>query len=189
MESIVGHIGLAALAFGLTNIDDLLILSFYFADSTVDKRAIVIGQYAGILILVAVSLTGFVVGQFIDYSWLRFLGLVPVFLGVKQLVSLFRKQKEDDQEIKSGNGFWSIALITIANGGDNIGVYTPLFAKLPFHLLIIYVLVFIVMIAIWCFLSFYLGKHPLIKNSFTRYGHIVLPLFLIALGAWIVLDF
>lgn len=188
METLIGDISLAVIAFGLTNIDDLLILSFYFAGTSVDKKSIVIGQYVGVFSLVLISLSGFVIGKFVDPSWLRFLGFIPIALGVKQLISLFRHQ-EEDSEIKTGRSFWSIALVTIANGGDNIGVYTPLFTKLNLQQLIIYLFVFVVMIAAWCAFAFYLVKHPLLKKAFTKYGHVALPVFLILLGLWIFLDF
>ncbi len=179
---------MAVIAFALTNIDDLLILSLYFANISWNRKSIVIGQYVGVFSLVLISLSGFVIGKFVDPQWLRFLGFIPMALGIKQLIELFRKQ-DDDSEIKPGQSFWSVALVTIANGGDNIGVYTPLFAKLNSQQLTVYFLVFVVMIAIWCAFAFYLVKHPILKNAFTKYGHIALPAFLMLLGIWIFLDF
>lgn len=189
MENLIGDIGLAAVAFALTNIDDLLILSFYFANTSSNRNSIVFGQYVGVFALVLISLSGFVIGKFVDPAWLRFLGFIPIALGIKQLITLFNKQSDDDSEIKSGQRFWGIALVTIANGGDNIGVYTPLFAKLTLQQLIVYLLVFSIMIAVWCAFAFYLVKHPVLKSAFTKYGHIALPMFLILLGLWIFLDF
>jgi cadmium resistance protein CadD (predicted permease) len=188
LEDIIAHIGLAVIAFALTNIDDLLILSFYFANSSFDKKSVIIGQYIGIFSLVLISLSGFVIGKFVDPNWLRFLGFIPVFLGVKQLIALFKKESRNESDIKPGN-FWSVALITIANGGDNIGVYTPLFAKLTMDVLFIYLLVFALMIGLWCSFAFYLVRHPIMRNMFTKYGHVALPVFLIVLGIWIFLDF
>ncbi|HEY5823416.1 MAG TPA: cadmium resistance transporter [Cyclobacteriaceae bacterium] len=188
MENLIGDISLAMIAFVLTNIDDLLILSFYFANKSSNGESIVIGQYVGVFSLVLISLSGFVIGKFVDPQWLRFLGFIPMALGIKQLIGLFRRQ-DDDSEIKSSQSFWSVALVTIANGGDNIGVYTPLFAKLNLQQLIVYLLVFAIMIAIWCVFAFYLVKHPVLKKTFTKYGHIALPVFLILLGLWIFLDF
>ncbi len=189
MDDFIGHIGLAAIAFALTNIDDLLILSFYFANDSVSKKSVVLGQYVGVFSLVIISLSGFVIGKFIDPHWLRFLGFIPVVMGIKQLIALARSKEGDDTEIKSGKDFWSVALVTMANGGDNIGVYTPLLAKLNFDFLIVYLIVFAIMIAIWCVFAFYLVKHPTVKNTFKKYGHIALPVFLILLGLWIFFDF
>jgi cadmium resistance protein CadD (predicted permease) len=180
---------LALIAFALTNIDDLLILSFYFANTSSNGKSVVIGQYVGVFSLVLISLSGFVIGKFVDPGWLRFLGFIPMVLGVRQLIGLFRKQEEEDTEVKPSYGFWSVALVTMANGGDNIGVYTPLFAKLNLQQLVVYLFVFALMIAIWCTFAFYLVKHPVLKSSFAKYGHIALPLFLILLGLWIFLDF
>jgi len=191
LETLIAHGSLAVIAFALTNIDDLLIISVYFADPSFKKSAIVIGQYVGVLTLVFISSAGFALGKFIDPQWLRFLGVVPFLLGAKQLWELFREKEDEDgdTELQSGQSFWKVAAVTIANGGDNIGVYTPLFAKLTLGLFLLYLSVFALMIALWCALAFYLVRHPLIKNTFSKYGHILLPVFLMLLGAWIFIGF
>jgi cadmium resistance transport/sequestration family protein len=173
----------------VTNIDDLLLLSFYFAHPDFKTRHIVLGQYAGVYALVAISLIGFILGNFVGQEWLGLLGLIPIALGIKLLMG---NAKDDDSAadstIRSKNQWLSVALITIANGGDNIGVYTPLFATLSASLLMLYVLVFAIMILVLCGLAYYLVKHPRIKSAFAKYGHIVLPIFLILLGGWILLE-
>lgn len=71
------------------------------------------------------------------------MGLLPIALGIKELLQEFyKKGKEgngddsDDIEIKphfqkAGGcpSFLEIAMVTIANGGDNIGIYTPVCSK------------------------------------------------------------
>jgi cadmium resistance protein CadD (predicted permease) len=183
------HIVLAAIAFCLTNVDDLLVLSFYFANPLFNKRSIVIGQYLGVFILVLASLLGFAIGKFVNPDWLRFLGLIPIALGIKQLIGLLNRNTNGDPIDLSKKNFWSVALVTVANGGDNIGVYAPLFARLNLALLILYLIVFAVMIAIWCVFAFYLVKHPSVKKVFSKFGHVALPVFLILLGFWILFDF
>ena len=64
------------------------------------------------------------------------LGIAPIVIGIKKLVTFRKKNefnsksKETAQDKKKNNlTFAAVAAVTFSNGGDNIGVYTPLFAK------------------------------------------------------------
>ena len=186
------HILLAIVAFALTNVDDIIILSFYFAQPGYRARDIVLGQYLGVLTLVFISLSGLVLGQIFNPEWIKWLGLVPMFLGFRGLYKLWRERKQkngDGVEIENKRGraqFLNVALITFANGGDNIGVYTPLFANLGRGNVFIYVMVFLILIGVWCFLAHKIGRNAVVKKAIAKGGHIVLPVFLILLGGWII---
>ena len=81
----------------------------------------------------------------------------------------------------------SVALVTIANGGDNLGVYIPLFSRdLPWFP--IYAGVFAVMTGIWCAAGYWLVNHPVLGARIRQYGHRVFPWVLIALGLLILSD-
>jgi cadmium resistance protein CadD (predicted permease) len=185
------HISLAFVTFVVTNLDDLLILSMYFASPKYKTSNIVLGQYLGIITLTVVSLVGVLLGGFVDQRWVSLLGLVPIFLGIKDLIALRKTDEVDDevQESKSKFQFLNVALVTIANGGDNIGVYTPLFATTEIQYVAMYALVFMILTAAWCFLGYWTVSHPRVKNVFAKYGKIILPFFLIILGIFILRDF
>ena len=57
-----------------------------------------------------------------------------MFLGIR--VALKREEREDEDvfekmEARGANQlFWTVALITIASGGDNLGIYIPYFTSL-----------------------------------------------------------
>jgi cadmium resistance protein CadD (predicted permease) len=187
------HFGLAIVTFIVTNIDDLLLLSLYFASSRYKTKSVVVGQYAGILFLVGVSMLGLLLGKILDPQFVSLLGLLPIYIGIKALFA-FRKNDEDSKQGKSGQPkesfqFLSVALVTIANGGDNIGVYAPLFATTPIHFIYLYVLLFLALTGVWCVLGYWTVKHPTVKNLFSNYGRTILPIFLILLGLFILQDF
>lgn len=50
----------------------------------------------------------------------------------------------------------------------------------------IHVLTFAVMTAVWCAAGYMLVNNVLVGERSRRYGHIVLPVALIAIGAWIL---
>lgn len=186
----IPHIGLAVLTFVITNIDDLLILSVYFAAPTYRGRNIVVGQFIGIITIIFISLSGVVLGNFLSDRWISLLGILPIIVGLKELLSDEGEESEDVSVRSTNFQFVNVALVTIANGGDNIGVYVPLFASLPDSSFVsLYVGIFLFLTAMLCYFAFYLTKHPRIKHYAETWGHKILPYFLIILGLYILKDF
>jgi cadmium resistance protein CadD (predicted permease) len=186
----IPHIGLAVVTFVITNIDDLLILSVYFAAPTYRGRNIVVGQFFGIITIILISLSGVVLGNFLSDRWISLLGILPIIVGVKELLSDEGEESEDISVRQSNLQFLNVALVTIANGGDNIGVYVPLFASLPNPSYVsLYVIIFLFLTAVLCYFAYYLTNHPKIKHAAETWGHKILPYFLILLGIYILKDF
>lgn len=52
----------------------------------------------------------------------------------------------------------SIALVTVSNGADNVGVYVPFFLVSRAYLWVI-LIAYAVLIALWCFAGRWLGNH------------------------------
>jgi cadmium resistance transport/sequestration family protein len=191
MELIISSI----VAFASTNIDDIFVLMLFFGNKRYQSREVIIGQYLGIITLVAISVIGSLAGLLIDPKYIGLLGLLPVFLGIKSLVRLNRGRrtaKEDEIEKPPGSNkhgnILSVAAVTIANGGDNIGIYIPLFATLSFSGKAIMIAIFMVMVAIWCWTGRYLSKHRLLASTISKYGHIATPVVLILLGIYILYE-
>jgi cadmium resistance transport/sequestration family protein len=195
-------------AFAATNIDDIVILMLFFAQigSTFRPKHIVVGQYLGFLGLILASLPGFFGGFFIPRPWLGWLGLIPMGIG---LYDLFRRSSDETSIQTLSNSrrdlstakpgqlsfarlfnpqVYRVAGVTFANGGDNIGIYVPLFASsTPPHLGVI-LATFFVLIGVWCALARQLSRHPLVAKALTRYGKRIVPFVLIGLGVYIFID-
>lgn len=75
-----------------------------------------------------------------------------------------------------------------ANGGDNIAVYVPVFATVGPAGLVVYGAVFLVMVAVWCAAGRFLATRRRIARALSRWGHIALPIVLIALGLVILIE-
>lgn len=81
----------------------------------------------------------------------------------------------------------AVALVTIVNGGDNLGVYMPLFAGMdPFDLFLT-AIIFLIMVGVWCFLGFKLVNNRVIGNKIKNYSHYILPFVMIVIGLVILL--
>ncbi|MBQ6834162.1 MAG: cadmium resistance transporter [Lachnospiraceae bacterium] len=124
----------AIASFAATNMDDIFIDTILFAQAEKrrDTHAIVLGKYVGIGLLVLASFVGAYCLKAAPQVYIRFLGLIPIFLGIRQWLDA-RKDDDGKKNVDSGHRGWgmtvSAALITIANGADNIGVYITLFAS------------------------------------------------------------
>ena len=81
----------AAVAFAATNIDDLVVLTFFFVQKNVQTWRVVLGQYVGITGLIAVSLVGFFARLVVPYKWISLLGVIPIIIGLRKLVGLMRR--------------------------------------------------------------------------------------------------
>jgi cadmium resistance protein CadD (predicted permease) len=76
--------------------------------------------------------------------------------------------------------------VTIANGGDNIGIYVPAFAVHSGAEIGVIAMVFVAMTALWCMLAHWMVNHRRFGAPLRRYGHIFAPLVLIGLGIVII---
>jgi len=179
------------IAFASTNIDDLFILTLFFGDKRYKSVDICLGQYLGIIVLIGISVTGSLIGNFIDSKYIGLLGLFPIYLGIRQIISLIKERNEEEkleqqEKAISKTGAVSVAVVTIANGGDNIGTYIPLFAALSTMDKSIMIILFLIMTMIWLTTAKYLTTHPLLAKTISKYGHIITPIVLCLLGLFIL---
>lgn len=196
-EDLLKDLGTAIVVFVATNIDDILLLAVLFGGGLA-ARAVVTGQFMGIAVLTAVSVGAAHAATAMPAHWIDWLGLLPIALGIWLLVELWRKRgqvgDDHDDDLDAENRFeaklhsqvLAVTAITIANGGDNLSVYIPLFAD-DVGAIPLYIGVFAVLTAVWCWLG-----HALVNNRvggavMERWGHILLPFVLIAIGIYILL--
>ncbi|BCD32564.1 MULTISPECIES: CadD family cadmium resistance transporter [Bacillales] len=194
-------------SFIVTNIDDIFVLMLLFSQASSQAKAsngrtvnmqpkgnriyprdIVIGQYLGFALLVLISLLATFGVTLIPDQWVGLLGLIPIYLGVK----LFIKGEDEDEgavlsSLNKFNKFYlSVAFITFANGGDNIGIYVPFFSTLNNNQLVITVVTFFIMVAVWCLIGYRLARFRYVSETLEKYGRWVIPIVFIGLGLYIM---
>jgi len=196
------------IAFAATNIDDIFILLLFFSqvDTNFRPRHIFIGQYLGFAVIILASLPAFFGGLVVSQEWIGLLGLLPIAIGLKHLLD---RQEETTQVQTVSTDFtqtspsnpilafilsvlhpqtYKVAAITIANGGDNISIYMPLFAGINLTSLEVILIVFFVMLGIWCAIAYFLSRHATITDILSRYGKHFVPFVLIGLGLFIMYE-
>lgn len=196
------------IAFLATNIDDIIILLLFFSQVDVKFRSrhILIGQYLGFTVIIIASLPGFFGGLVVPREWIGLLGLLPIAIGIKQLLDWETEATEvqtvssDFQQPSYKNPILSfivsilhpqtykVTAVTIANGGDNISIYIPLFAGQSFASLGVILMVFFVMLGLLCAVAYLLSRQTIIAYSLSRYGQHIVPFVLIGLGLFIMYE-
>ncbi|WP_242902217.1 cadmium resistance transporter [Actinomadura terrae] len=193
MDGIVGTIATTAGMFAGTNVDDIIVLTVLFLSSRATGRPhpwqIWVGQYAGVAVLVLVSVVAALGLTIVPDDWIGLLGLVPLALGIKGLVAAIRTHNgEDDTPPAVATGLLPVAGVTIANGADNISVYTPVFRTVGTAPTIVTVGVFAIGVALWCLAGSWLGSHRKVIAIVERYGQWLVPAVFIAIGGLIVIE-
>jgi cadmium resistance transport/sequestration family protein len=194
-------------AFTLTDIDDLILLIFFFsqAKKSFTKHEVFLGQYLGFLVLLLLTTLGYLGTLVIPLAWIGLLGLVPLFRGLNELYKRFFKKKvtPSDQHDSSASSLFSsrldrvfmrlfnprvstIAVLTIGNGSDNLSVYIPLFAHSTTVQVGIYLILFLLLVGVWCILGYTLSHLPGVAHVLERTGSFMLPFLLIGLGLFIL---
>jgi|JI8StandDraft_1071087.scaffolds.fasta_scaffold18608_4 cadmium resistance transport/sequestration family protein len=210
MTNIIEVIITAVAAFVATNLDDLFLLMLYFSSANNDprrERHIILGQYLGFSVLILVSVVGYLGSFLIPPQYVGLLGIFPILLGIRELLSLRRVKEQDEQKDEADSislvppgifrSRWlkwvnpeaaSIAAVTVANGSDNLAIYIPLFAAGGIQQMVIIIVVLLLMVRVWCFIADWLAENPVTAGPLRRYGRLIMPFVLIAIGLKILVE-
>jgi cadmium resistance protein CadD (predicted permease) len=199
--AIVEVIGIGISAFVATNIDDMFILMVFFAKRNFPTFQVILGQYVGMGLLLAVSLFASLIALVIPHNLIGLIGLLPIAIGFKELVEL-RNTATVDEYVDSNkvinrlsNSRWRtylpflvVASVTFS-GGEEIGIYTSVIATYNDLLeIIIIVIAVMALTGVWCVIGSYLVNHALLATRFRRIADKALPLILMVLGTYILAE-
>src|SRR4051794_29047310 len=123
-----GLVDKAAGLFAVTNIDDLVVLAVFFGQTAGRAGAlrVVAGQYLGFAGILAAAVVGALGAGLLPDSAIPYLGLVPLFLGLRAAWTAWRHRQDRDDGTDGGKadpvavagpGGLAVARGTFANGG------------------------------------------------------------------------
>lgn len=195
----------------------VLMLFFSQTNNTMKKWHIIIGQYLGIGALITISIIGALGISVVPHEYVGFLGMVPIYLGIKAYVDhkkestnnlnmgQNRLQDNENNKIEETNNTQTnsiiafvkniinpniikVFVVTFANGGDNIGIYIPLFASMSLVEIFVTTIIFVLLIALWCFIGLKLVEYPFVGRNIEKYKHILIPIIFTGLGIFILMQ-
>lgn len=195
MEHYLALSGIAISLFASTNIDDLFVLLGFFSDRKFKLRQVVVGQLLGIAVLYGVSVTASLISLVIAPAYIGLLGLAPIYIGAKKAWDLYKSDAAPQEDVENftqtparRRNVIAVAAVTIANGADNISIYTPVFAIKSSPDIALIGLVFVIMTLLWVWAAHGLTYHRTLGAPIRRYGYRIVPFVLIGLGVLILYD-
>lgn len=178
--------------FVATNIDDVIVLSLFFARGAGragTTRRIVVGQYLGFLgILGAALLTTWGTSLALPESAIPYFGLIPLLLGLRAAWEAWQGEDDDELDDRKKVAPLTVAAVTFANGGDNIGVYVPVFLSVSPASILTYCAVFLLFVAVLVAIAKFVATRPGTDEVLEKSEHILFPLVLIILGVVILVQ-
>lgn len=176
----------AIVLFIVTNIDDIVVLSLFFARGAGRKgttKAILLGQYLGFLGILAVSVAlGLGLSAIFPEDWIRFFGLIPLVIGLWAAWEAFQGEEDDEDVSGKKLSIAAVAGVTFANGGDNIGVYLPVFTTSTPAEIVAYCAVFLVLVAGLVAAAKFVATRPAVAEALEKWESVLFPTVLILLG-------
>jgi cadmium resistance protein CadD (predicted permease) len=184
--------------FTATNVDGLFVLMAFYADPSYGHLQIVAGQYAAMAALFFASLAAARAAVVFPPALVGWLGLVPIAMGCKKL---WNRHAAGRAMAGPGGGqaaggtlgrtlgrTLAVAAVATANGGDNLGLYTPQFAIHSTQDVAVMGLVFAVLTGLWCLAARAVLSHPAVSRVARAQGPRWVPWGLIGLGFWTLLE-
>jgi cadmium resistance protein CadD (predicted permease) len=140
--------------------------------------------------LYAVSVAGAWATLLIPRGFIGLLGLVPITMGLKSAWELLSddpgEQVSDRISPARHTNIAAVVAVTVANGGDNVSVYIPLFASRSASDIALMGVVFAVMTALWLSLAYWLTRHRVIGAPVRRYTRLLMPFVFVTMGVLIL---
>lgn len=189
----VSQVAQATAAFAATNVDDLILLTTLFTTSGrggPSRGRITAGQYVGMAVIVAVAGALAAVLLTVPDRWVGLLGLVPIGLGLRGLLAARSSAPAAAAVVAPVaapvRGVVGVAALTVANGADNVSVYTPLFRQSSPGGVVACVAVFAVLVGLWCLVSASLARRRPLVALLDRTGRWLVPVVFVVIGVGIV---
>jgi cadmium resistance protein CadD (predicted permease) len=134
-------------------------------------------------LMVMVSLLAALGLSFVPLEWVGVLGLIPLARGVCMLVTSIRSVRVGDRGPPAvATGLTSVVLVTLANGGDNVSIYTSAFRIMGRADTAVTIAVFAVGTALWCLAGMLLVSHEQLVQVLQRSSRWIPPAVFILLG-------
>lgn len=192
----LGTIIAGVVTYWSTAIDLLIILMSFFAKVKDKKgvRDIYIGQFLGSGLLILVSLFFAVILHYVpDKRLLGFLGIIPVFLGIKALIlgdsDGEKMANEKLKDTNQNNLIKTLIFITIVScGADNVGLFVPYFISLALPKLLITLIVFLIMIFLLVFIAQKSVSIPTVGTVLEKYSRWFIGIVYIFIGGSVLIE-
>jgi cadmium resistance protein CadD (predicted permease) len=183
LESLVAIAGLVVAAFASTNVDNLLLLVSWMVAGGLSRRSLFGGYLLGMLAVLALAVVVGLAGYLFPLEYLGYLGIIPIFVGVK---SLLARQPEVVESSALSGSTYAVAATQLSNGVDTVLIFAPLLADSLLEFDAVIALLFLLMIPLWFGLAQLLCRHVERIPGVARVGRWLAPAVMIMVGFYIL---
>lgn len=188
-----GVMGVTALSFLSTNLDNLVVLSAYGSRPGLKAHLV---RATFLLVCLAVLVVSFLLAraaQGLQPHYVNYLGVIPLGIGLVHLARLLLGWHEEEPDgadavPASGGAYLGLGSMLLANSGDSVGVLTPLLSDLkPVFVLAGFggALAAAVLLALAAMVP---ARHPVSKAWLEKFAKWGLPFLMILIGVTILTD-
>jgi cadmium resistance protein CadD (predicted permease) len=177
--------GVALAAFASTNLDNLLLLTVLQGQGRQSKPAVFVGYVGAIVAIVLAGLVATRLAEALPVDKVGYLGLVPIAMGLYRLV---RSHGGDPAAPARALSAGAVATLTIANGGDTVAVFLPLFAETAESLTFVLAATIVGAAVLWFVVSKAIAERAWVRRTLPRVERWLVPALLIAVGIYILLN-
>ena len=195
MYEVLDIVLISIFAFAFTSFEDLLLLMGFQITPQSQLPSILGGILIGYLIaVIIIQLLGFLsayAADFVTSSYIGYLGIIPIILGVHSLWKIYWERSEtfSSATVQGNNSqAMGVSLTMLANSGDTLGVFLPLYAETPEPLTFVIFGVSLILAGLWFSLSRWLIHRQQLNFFLQKTGRFLLPVILIAMGLYILQD-
>lgn len=186
----------AVLSYIGTSIDHIIVLILLFNQTQHRKRddvSIISAVFIGFTLIVLTSLAARFGLSLFEPDWIGLLGLIPIVLGVRVLFKPVDDEQKAQDEISRSfsrhqSQFVSVFFLMLAFGGDNLGVYIPLFASLDWLGITVTLLIYYGLTGIMLAAAYKISEVKKINHFIEKYERWLVSSVFILLGLFILLE-
>jgi cadmium resistance protein CadD (predicted permease) len=188
-SDLLAAIALSVAGFLSTSLDNALLLIGFYAQREVHRRAAALGYLAAATIVVVAA---YALGNVVDLAparYVGYLGFIPMALGLYYLARLGLTQEGDGKgDGAAGAGALTVMLVMLANSADSLAVYITIFADTRDGFESVVLVTALACAVLLCGLAGRLMGWPRAAAVLRRFGRYLLPLLLILIGTYVLMD-
>lgn len=182
---------LVASTFAVTNLDNLIILVFLLGQSPDARTRILIGFVVSVILVVAVSSIGILIGTVVSPDVVGYLGVAPLLMGAyilyqQQSASSGALDAPTDVVVTSSRVGLTTMVLMFSNSADSIAVLLPLLAESGSTPSLLIVLIYLTTSILWCGLSVKIASSAPLAKRISERGEKLVPWVMIAVGIYVL---
>lgn len=191
MPEIFLVVAVTATAFVSTSLDNLILLVALSSSPVSRHRDVSIGYALAVASVLGLAAAGSYAFDLVGDDWLRYLGLVPIGIGLWRLRDLVGGRVPGVDREPPWTARAGVAAsfgVMIANSGDSLGVFASLMGETEDALVPAIFLTALAMAVAWCLLARWLVVHPLLAPRLRLLDRYAVPPLLFAVGLYILMN-